>query len=389
MKRAVGGMLLLIVAVSAFGFMLLAGPDQVGRELPSGDQLSVGPASRVEPAADDAATRSVEALKQPTEITPQSIRPDIPAATRTLLHRVVDNQACLAGTASAAQPAKTAIHRWVDAKGVIHFSDLAPIGPAHGYRQIDAQGLPAIVVHARGYDVNLPDDLVQNAISAAQAIERILRGTLGVEGEPGLVLDVEFVAAADAWAKRAGNPVMASSAGTYSPQNRTIHIRLQADEQSNLLILHHEITHALIHERVGRLPTAINEGMAGYFEHLAVSGMGALVTIADSPGSLGSARIEGDGQVELVDLFAHDGADFYAQGQEQRYLRAYALIALLMDSGPGRTALAAVLAAQRGQPCLPVKAEAILDSRYPGGLAALTRDWVAWLGAPPHSVRSW
>ncbi len=308
---------------------------------------------------------------------------------RSRLHAAIDAQACLAGTAAAAKPAKTAIHRWVDDKGITHFSDQAPSGPAQGYRRIDALDLPPIVVRARGYDVNLPDDLVQNAISSAQAIERILRGTLGLEGDPGLLLDVEFIAAADAWARRIDSPAMVNSAGTYSPKDRTIHVRLQDDEPTNFLILRHEITHALMHERVGRLPTAINEGIAGYFEHLAVSGMGAQVTIADSPRSLRAARIEGDGHAELADLLAFEGADFYAGDQQQRYLRAYALVAMLMDTAPGRVALSAVLAAQRGQPCLPVKAELVLDSRYPGGLAVLARDWVAWLGNPPRSVRNW
>ncbi len=308
---------------------------------------------------------------------------------RSRPHAAIDVHACLAGTAAAAKPAKTAIHRWVDDKGITHFSDQAPSGPAQGYRRIDALDLPPIVVHARGYDVNLPDDVVQNAISSAQAIERILRGTLGLEGDPGLLLDVEFIAAADAWARRIDSPAMVNSAGTYSPKDRTIHIRLQDDEPTNFLILRHEITHALMHERVGRLPTAINEGIAGYFEHLAVSGMGAQVTIADSPRSLRAARIEGDGHAELADLLAFEGADFYAGDQQRHYLRAYALVAMLMDTVPGRAALSAVLAAQRTQPCLPVKAELVLDARYPGGLAALARDWVAWLGNPPRSVHSW
>ena len=377
-----------VLAMSALGFALLTGSDPVGDEMPSRKQVRLDPITQIQPETVPL-KHLADAMKEPADSTESHASFDFPAIASTLTHAVMESQACLAGTASAAKPSKTAIHRWTDGNGIIHFSDLAPTGPAQGYKKIDVHGLPAIVVHARGYDVNLPDDLVQNAIAAAQAIERILRGTLGVEGEPGLVLDVEFVAAADEWAKRAGNPVMANSAGTYSPQSRTIHIRLQHDDQANLLILRHEITHALIHERVGRLPTAINEGMAGYFERVKVSGMGAQIVIAEWPQSLGAARIEGDGQVELVDLFAHEGADFYAEGQEQRYLRAYALIALLMDSGPGRAALAAVLAAQRGQPCQPVKTETILGSLYPGGLKALARDWATWLGNPPRSVRSW
>lgn len=386
--RSVVVITLLVVAVSAFGFVLVTGSEPIGSHGPVVSLPRVRPVSLIDPATAPV-QGSGRQPNEPAELPVSGVGVGSPTITGSLLHAAIERQACLAGTASAARPARAVIHRWTDDRGVIHFSDQAPAGPTHGHKQIDVEGLPAIVVHARGYDVNLPEDLVQNAISTAQAIERILRGSLGVEGDPGLVLDVEFIAAADVWAQRAGNPSMANSAGTYSPQSRTIHIRLQEDAPTNFLILRHEITHALIHERIGRLPTAINEGIAGYFEHLTVSGMGAQVTIADSPSSLDAARIDGDGQAELVDLFAHEEAAFYAEGQQQRYLRAYALIALLMDNAAGRTALAAVLASQRGQPCQPVRAEAILDSRYPGGLTALARDWATWLGNPPHSVRSW
>ncbi len=383
--RALVLILLLAVAALVLGVRLFAGADPTGVHEPTESPSPIRSISGV----DSFAAPDQVSAKQPAEAEVSGVGNDSPTVTANLLHAAFERQACLAGTASAAQPARAVIHRWTDDHGVIHFSDQAPAGATHGHKQIDVQGLPAIVVHARGYDVNLPDDLVQNAIATAQAIERILRGTLGVEGDPGLVLDIEFIAAADAWAKRAENPTMTNSAGTYSPQSRTIRIRFQGDAASNFLILRHEISHALIHERIGRLPTAINEGIAGYFEHLTVSGMGAQVAIADTPRSLLAARIEGDGQAELVDLFAHEDADFYAEGEQQRYLRAYALIAVLMDNAAGRAALAAVLTSQRGQPCLPVKAEAILDSRYPGGLIALARNWVAWLGNPPHSVRSW
>ena len=306
-----------------------------------------------------------------------------------LLHARLAEQACLAGTSASAQPQKVAIHRWTDASGVIHFSDQAPSGQVLGHRRIETAGLPPIVVRASGYDVNPPEDVVQTAIASAQAIERVMRDTLGVHGEPGLVLDIEFIAGADAYAKRAGNPAMVNSAGAYSPLKRTIHIRLQRDQETNFLILRHEISHALIHERVGRLPTVINEGIAGYFEHLTVAGMGAQIRIADTPRSLASARITGDAEDALLDLLARDGADFYAPGQEQRYLRAYGLVAMLMEHAPGQHALAEILASQRRQPCQPVAAESVLQARYPGGLAALATDWAAWLDDPPHSVRSY
>ena len=308
---------------------------------------------------------------------------------KAIVHASQDEQACLAGTATAAKPQASAIHRWTDPNGLIHFSDQAPVGLSRYHRRIEVGGLPPIVVHASGYDTNLPDDLSQNAIASAQAIDRIMRESLGVIGEPGLVLNIEFIADADAYAVRSGNPAMSGSAGNYSTLNRTIHIRLQADEEANSLILRHEITHALIHERVGRLPMAINEGLAGYFEHIEVMGNGAQVAIEESKRSLASARIGGDGRDELIDLLAREGPDFYGTGQEQRYLRAFALVAVLMRTAPGRAALGAVLESQREAPCLPVKVEKILDARYPGGLIMLAASWAAWLGDPPKDVQAY
>lgn len=310
------------------------------------------------------------------------------ALARSLLHVEYSEQACLAGTAKAARPQAMAIHRWTDANGIIHFSDQPPSGSTSGHRRIEVQGLPPIVVHASGYDVNIPDDLNQNAVSAAQAIDRVLRETLGIKGDPGLVLNIEFIASAKAWAARSGSPAMLNAAGTYSTADRTIHIRLQNDKESNFLILRHEITHALVHERIGRLPTAINEGLAGYFEHIKVAGMGAQIALSESRRSLASARIEGNGQDELIDLLAHEGVSFYAAGREQRYLRAFGLVAMLMQTPAGRASLGAVLDAQRRHPCVPIEAERILDANYPGGLPAMALAWADWLNNPPSSVQA-
>jgi HAMP domain-containing protein len=342
----------------------------------------------------DAATGDVPAKIQSVP-EPLQEKQSAPVATadlyefaRRMMHVSENEQACLAGTSKAAQPQKMAIHRWKDDNGIVHFSDQAPTGSAREHRRIEVDGLPPIVVRASGYDVNLPDDVARDAVASAQAIERILRDSLGVDGDPGLVLNVEFVASAVAYATRSGSPLTVNSAGNYSTLARTIHIRLQDDDESNFVILRHEITHALVHERIGRLPTAINEGLASYFEHIKVSGMGAQISISESRRSLSSARIEGDGKNELVELLARDGIGFYGAGQEQRYLRAFSLVAMLMQTPSGRIALSAVLAAQRKQPCTPIQAEAILDSDYPGGLDAMAMAWAAWLRAPPSSVQA-
>ncbi len=342
-------------------------------------QRTASPESNSEPV-------SMPALAQTT--TPPGEGQDLVALATSLMHADYSEKACLAGTAKSAHAKSATIHRWVDANGILHFSDQPPSGHASEHRQIEIQGAPAVVVRATGYDVNIPDELNQNAIAAAQAIERVLHESLGVVGDPGLELTIEFIRSADAWAARAGIPAMLNAAGTYSTRDRTIRIRLQSESELNLLILRHEITHALVHERIGRLPTAVNEGMASYFEHIKVAGMGAQIAIAESRRSLASATIEGDGQDELVDLLTREGTSFYSDGQEKRYLRAFGLVAMLMQTPSGRAALSAVLSAQREHPCVPVKAERILDQHFPGGLKAMALAWAGWLNNPPASVQA-
>lgn len=309
-------------------------------------------------------------------------------ASDLVVHALQDPQACLAETGKRVREQKVALHRWVDSTGIIHFSDQPPVGAVSEHRRIEVAGLPPVVVHAKGYDVNLPDFLEQRAISDAQAIERVLRSSLGVEADPGFALNIEFIAAPDAYLKRVGNPALATSAGAYSSRERTIYVRMQDQGEANFVILRHEITHALLHERVGLLPVTINEGLAGFFERIEVSGMGAQIALGKVRGTLASAVVSGDGSEELVDLLAREGVDFYAEGREIRYLRAFALIAVLMNGNDGRAALAAVLAAQRADSCRPVDAANLLDARYPGGLAALASDWAHWLRDPPPTVHA-
>ena len=334
-----------------------------------------------------AGVESAAAKASPAVATDAAV--ELPDLASMAMHLFETSQPCLAGTAGSAKVEKVAIHRWVDDAGIVHFSDQGPSGePVEGYRRIEVDGLPPVVVNATGYDVNLPDQLAQRATADAMAIARVLRDILHVQGDPGLVLTIEFVGSAESYASRVANPAMAASDGTYSSADGTIRVRLQPDIESNFLILRHEITHALLHERVGHLSTPVNEGLAGYFERVEVSGLGAQVSLDESRLSIGDAAVSTDGSAELVDLLARDGVLFYAEGREQRYVHAFAMVAVLMGTPDGRQALIDLLAAQRAQPCVPVDAALVFDASYPGGLLALAADWSRWLRDPPRSVQS-
>ena len=338
-----------------------------------------------------AAMASVEPATPAVEPAPTAVHVDNAAVVPPLdasAHVVADAGRCLAGTGQRVRQQPLAVHRWVDERGILHFSDTPPGAGGRDHRVIEVSGVPPIVINARGHDVNLPSQLSQRVMADAQAIERALRTALGVEGEPGLSLDIVFVQSAEAYARLVPSPQLEGSAGAYASRTRTIFVRWQADEDMAFTILRHELAHALVHERLGQLPVALNEGLAGFFERIAVSGLGAQVAVGARERDRVDTAVSTDGAEELVDLLARDAKTFYAAGKEVRYHRAYALVAMLMAQPVGRSALAAVLAAQRADSCVPVDVGRLLDARYPGGLARVAEDWSRWLRDPPSTVHA-
>jgi hypothetical protein len=315
----------------------------------------------------------------------------VPEAAPAILerHDPQPSAACLAKTGDAGAMRATSIHRWVDAAGVTHYSDQAPTTAVSGHRILEVQGLPPIAVEASGYDVNLPSDLEHRAIVDALAVQRVFHDTLGIGGPAAMSLRIVFVGNADAYAQLVGERALAASSGAFVPQQHTIYVRMQLDDEIAFSILRHEITHALVHERVGNLPVSLNEGLAEYFRRYHAAGMGGQIDLSQDRNGLMGAAPTDEGSDALVDLLALTGPDFYAADRDRRYFRAYALIALLMGSADGTAALHDVLARQQVDPCVPVRAEVVLDARYPGGLPALAGDWAAFLRDPPVSVRAY
>jgi len=358
------------------------------------------PAPAPEQSDAPAAVAATVTNPPPPELaTPQAV-PPVPAAApvsptvRAAEALPEQTAACLARNASADAPRAVAVHRWTDADGITHYSDQAPPAGTKDHRIIDVRGLPPITVQATGYDVDLPDQLQQRAVADALGVQRVMHDALGVAAPDGLTLHVVFVKAPASYARLIGDPALAESAGAYSTAQQTIFVRMQAQTEASFAVLRHEITHALVHESIGNLPTSINEGLAEYFGRYRVGGLGGQIDVGADRKAMAAAAPEGDGSDALVDLLAREGRDFYvlagdASGREQRYLRAYSLVALLMRSTEGRTALSALLTAQRADPCHPVASENVFEQHFPGGVDALSTTWAAFMRNPPDDIQAY
>ena len=362
--------------------------------------LSACTESQVPPTPGVQASSRVQAAPA---VAAQEVAVDVPApaaVSADVLRRAIEaalpqqSAACLAHTQAAKQRVPVAVHRWVDAAGIIHYSDQAPPANAKEPRVVAMVAAPTVVVQASGYDVDLPSQLQQRAVADALGVQRLMHDALDVPIPVGMTLKVVFVRSEQAYARLVGEPALAKSSGAYSTLDRTIHVRMQEPEEINFAVLRHEITHALVHESIGNLPVSLNEGMAEYFGRYRTEGMGGQIDVGAQRAGLIGAAPGGDGGEALVDLLSREGADFYAEAtaageRERRYLRAYALIALLMRDRAGRSALAGTLAAQAMSPCEPVAAEKVLDAGYPGGLPGLARQWTALMRDPPRDIRSY
>lgn len=298
-----------------------------------------------------------------------------------------DDSPCRGGGSEGTIVRDAAIHQWTDAQGIRHFSDQAPVGEVSNHRVIAVPGTPPVAIEASGYDVNLPTDLNQRAVADALAIDRILRETLGVTGEQRLRLKIVFVQSPQTYASLIDEPRLASSDGAYSARKQTVYVRMQASAELTFRVLRHEITHALLHERVGNLALPINEGIAAYFERLQTVAQGGQVDIGGSRELL-ARMAPADASLALVDLLSSNPDTFYGASRDSNYVRAFALIAQLMQDAPGRAALARLLKQQYAEPCTPIAAERVFAAAYPGGLKQLASDWQHWMQASPANVHA-
>ena len=144
--------------------------------------------------------------------------------------------------------------------------------------------------------------------------------------------------------------------------------------------------------REHRYPARLDVRLAGQDERdrtLALAVFVQEIDLGADRRALIAAAPSGEGADALVELLAFSGPEFYAGDRERRYLEAYGLAAVLMRGGDATLALRELLVRQRADPCFPLAAEAVIDAKYPGGLAGLARDWTAFLRDPPATVRAY
>ena len=288
-------------------------------------------------------------------------------------HSRFDQAACLARTGHRPAPAQN-VHRWVDAAGVVHYSDRPPASAdIRDHTRRVADDTPPVTVTIDPVEARLPPHAISRAVADATAIGKVFKDVFELDTEGGLALRVTL-AGSDAAFRRAA-PRSPSASGVYMPGARHIVVRTQSTPEHTLDVLRHEITHALVHEWIGNLPTALNEGLADYFEHFEARGMGGQVDPERYARQMLQAATPAAAEPSLAHLLGLPHRNFHAYDRSENYARSLALVSTLMSDADGRRALGAVLREQRSRPCNAVDALSLLRSNAPRGFAHLAQRW--------------
>ncbi len=334
------------------------------------------PPSIPEPAANGAPSRASEI-------------PRAGAGTKpTYRHLYTDDARCLANSARGAAP-EARVYRWTDAQGVAHFSDRPPADAAgDAFRVESLRDTPPLELRIEARATTLPPHVTSRALADAHGIAKVLRGVLAVETPGRLRLNVVIVGTDAAFARELGEP-RGDRAGVYVGARRLILVRAQREHEGTLTVLRHEIVHALVHEWIGFLPSALNEGLAEYFEAFAAQGMGGQIDPRRYARRLQRAGLPQRSDAALRAILNAPSREFYAHARHRNYDWSLGLVSTLMSSSEGRRALAATLKAQRLDPCRPVDAAAILAREWRGGLLNLHQSWAAHAAGSALGVHSY
>jgi hypothetical protein len=281
------------------------------------------------------------------------------------------------------------IYHWTDKDGKRHYSDVKPLSENDKYQVKDYTPTLAstldveFVLH--GY--SLPLD-VENKIrlSAAKLQEGYLN-VLSLPLKPIPKIKIRIFNSKSQFRRYYSNVAGGNGmsphnvAGFFSP--RLFEVALyKTDIDSMLRTIVHELSHLLLGNTYGYIPTWLNEGLAEYFEQISVKGL----SVEIRPNYHSDKRIKSfyrsNGLLSLRYYFSKDSTAWYSANDTSGsayYDHAWSLVFFLMSSRDGKLALSRMFAHLQTYPYSPHVNFTLVHRYYPGGLSALQDDWIKWI----------
>lgn len=281
----------------------------------------------------------------------------------------------------------SAVYRWVDDQGNIHFGDNPPDKDrASDLSQNYDFSLPFRVL-IEGIQYEVPVSLQQRLEVHVSKIFTIYRQALAIEYNPSQDFEIHLYGDPGAYQayQRKVAPVLENAAGFYSLENNRISARVSSNLADLLRLITHECSHAVTMQNGRNVPIWLNEGLAEYFAGLNVYGLTAEAGIAQR--WLRMTRNLSMGLDDFRNLVDADYRAWYWNdgGVGRSYGPSWAITFFLMESAAGRALIRDILAMQTSD--ASVASSSIIEQRWPQGIAGLHHSFRRWLEGNPGPHR--
>ena len=292
-------------------------------------------------------------------------------------------------TLAVEQGKTTAIYRWKDKDGQIHFSDQEP-GQLLNSEQM--------VVHfpdRKSYftlelvtDNGRQPPFARDRISAeVRQIYEILAKDLSLDHLRQVVLKVRIIDTQEAFQayRQRIAPELKTDSGFYSSQHNEAVVFKGEHAERMYAVIRHEVTHVIVAGLYGYTPTWFNEGLAEYFEYMDIQGQMRKVSPVFSHLALLRAGINQGTLMDLKQYMQLNPRQWYGQELNEKYALAWSLVYFLFSDDQGQTMLRAIMGQMANNYCWQFSSIDYLEQTYPGGFNTFAADWQAWLTKKPRA----
>ncbi|EIC20666.1 DUF1570 domain-containing protein [Thiorhodovibrio frisius] len=296
---------------------------------------------------------------------------------------------CAVGVARNPSRARrpTEIHRYVDSKGRMVFSDHAPSADAGEVLAVQADASVGRFSADYDFDGLTPPLGFQHQLEIdLDGVFHFLADDLGLRGVQPVHLRLKIIKDQRRFAQAAAGAGLSTNSGFYTHRNNLAVVRWMGDEPTRA-VARHEIAHLALGNWLGRTPLWLNEGLAEIVEKMRFQQNFA--TALAPPQRLDHLRrLARAGQLPALRTFLEsERADWDRWGDDMAYPYAWSLVHFLLQEPARQRTVTRLLNELATHRCRMFDDIAFLEGDYAGGLSGLNRDWRRWLfaeAAPLH-----
>lgn len=272
------------------------------------------------------------------------------------------------------------VYQWLDDKGSTQISDAFPKGK---YTQLKITDLEIEDFFKLGIDsseANLPaftEDQIRAGVSKAY---RTFRDVIKIAEIRKIQLNIKFISDKELfhhYRERVAPDTNFKATGFYSPRFNQSTIWAVGDKDHITRISLHESTHAMVAAMFGDIPIWLNEGLAGFFEKMLITGE---QNFKFSTNDEHLKLLKSSVLPSLINHFSQSHSQWnQAHKSDLNYAIDWSLIFYLMTRDNGRNLLRYMLDQYSVNYCQEIDSIELIERHYQGGVSGLNTDWLSWL----------